>query len=65
MSDQFHNWILFFLPYLHLMVIRQGFIFQNNPIYRMDLDLWDCFGRDKTYYIAELHIINFHIVAIL
>ena len=34
------------------MVIRQRFSFQNNPnnldpSYKMDLDLWDCFGRVK------------------
>ena len=40
-------------------VIRQGLPFQNNlkdldPLCKMDLDLWDCFGRGKTHFIAEL-----------
>ena len=38
--------------YLISLVIRQSFPFQNNPkdldpSYKMDLDLWDCFGRRK------------------
>ena len=27
----------------------------------MDLDLWDCFGRKKTYLKANLHTTDFHI----
>ena len=34
------------------LVVRQSFFFQNNPknldpIYKIDLDLWDCLGRVK------------------
>ena len=36
------------------------FPFQNNPKYlkpycKMDLDLWNCFGRKKKQLIGELH----------
>ena len=35
-----------------------SFSFQNNPknldpSYKMDLDLWDCFGGVKTHIIAK------------
>ena len=36
-------------------VIRQRFLFQNHPknldqSYKMDLDLWDCLGKIKSYH---------------
>ena len=39
--------------------------FQNNPydldpFCKMDLDLWDCFGREKPYFIADIHKPGLH-----
>ena len=43
------------------VIRRIVFYLQNNPenldpSYKMDLDLWDCFGRVNLNFIAELHI---------
>ena len=53
---------------MHLILYFSGyktvfFPFQNNPkyldpSYKMDLDIWDCFGKGKTDHKAELHKIN-------
>ena len=55
------------LSYYIVSVIRwMIFPFQDNlkdvdPSYKMDLDLGDCFGKEKPHFIAELHKPDLHI----
>ena len=47
------NYVLTFNFFYHISsVIRQRYSLPNNPrnlgpFYKMDLDLWDCFGKEK------------------
>ena len=49
--DRLIGWVFFLLPYFFSYRMRV-FIFENNhknlyPSYKMDLDLWDNFGRES------------------
>ena len=62
----FPNLALSLALYSISLVRGQGISFQKNhkdldPSCKMDLDLWGCFGRQKTHFIAELHKSNLHI----